>query len=171
LNATTTIASPAVQGRRAGIVSRFVADAADLLLVIALVGFIYLGLAAARFLIAPRRFQWPAIGTLPLSALAWGLLIVYLAAAWSATGRSVGKQIMGLRVERLDGSGLGPGVAFIRAFLSALFPIGLFWSAFSRRSASVQDLLVRTKVVYDWLPRVPVRAEAANGDSNDGFGG
>jgi uncharacterized RDD family membrane protein YckC len=58
-------------------------------------------------------------------------------------------------------------VAFIRAFLSVLFPIGLFWSAVSSRSASVQDLLVRTKVVYDWLPRVPVGPEAANDDSKD----
>lgn len=141
--------------------SRFVADAVDLLLVLAMVGLTYLGLAAARFLIAPRRFEWPAIGSLPLTALTWGLLIVYLATAWSATGRSAGKQIMGLRVERLDGSGLGFGVALIRAVLSALFPIGLLWSAVSSRSASVQDLLVRTKVVYDWLPRVPVGPETA----------
>lgn len=122
------------------------------------IGAIYLGVAAVRFLIAPRRFEWPSPGTLRLSLLGWALLIVYLAVAWSGTGRSVGKQMMGLRVERLDGGGLGFGLALLRAALCAAVPIGLFWSLFSRESASVQDLLVRTKVVYDWRPRVPARA-------------
>lgn len=122
------------------------------------IGAIYLGVAAVRFLIAPRRFDWPAPGALRLSLLGWVLLIVYLAVAWSGTGRSVGKQMMGLRVERLDGGGLGFGLALLRAALCAAVPIGLFWSLVSRESASVQDLLVRTKVVYDWRPRVPARA-------------
>ncbi len=34
-----------------------------------------------------------------------------------------------------------------------LFPLGLFWSAISRRNASLQDLLVRTSVIYDWHER------------------
>jgi hypothetical protein len=32
-------------------------------------------------------------------------------------------------------------------------PVGLFWSAVSRRNASVQDLLFSTSVVYDWHER------------------
>jgi uncharacterized RDD family membrane protein YckC len=155
-----TSGARASQGRSAGVVSRFLADAIDLVLIFVTVGLVYLALAAGRFLIAPRRFHWPAPGGLALTALGWGLLIVYLTAAWSGTGRSVGKQVMGLRVERLDGRGLGVGQAFLRALACAAFPIGLFWSAFSRRSASLQDLLVRTKVVYDWLPRVPIQPQA-----------
>ncbi len=130
------------------------ADAVDLLVVLAGLGAIYIGVASVRFLIAPRRFHWPVPGTLPLGALGWGLLIVYLAVAWNATGRTLGKQMMGLRVERRDGSGLGLGTAFVRAVICAAFPIGLVWSLVSRERASVHDLIVRTKVVYDWHPRV-----------------
>ena len=138
--------------------SRFVADAIDLLLVLVAIGVVYLGVAATSFIIAPRRFTWPSPGTLPLGILGWGLLIVYLTVGWSGTGRSIGKQVMGLRVERRDSGGLRLGHAFVRALLCAAFPIGLFWSLFSRDSASIQDLLVRTKVIYDWRPRVPARA-------------
>lgn len=138
--------------------SRFVADAIDLLLVLVAIGVVYLGVAATSFIIAPRRFTWPSPGALPLGILGWGLLIVYLTVAWSGTGRSIGKQVMGLRVERRDSGGLRLGHAFVRALLCAAFPIGLFWSLFSRDSASIQDLVVRTKVVYDWRPRVPARA-------------
>jgi uncharacterized RDD family membrane protein YckC len=139
-------------------VSRFVADAIDLLLVLVAIGVVYLGVAATSFIIAPRRFTWPSPGALPVGILGWGLLIVYLTVAWSGTGRSIGKQVMGLRVERRDSGGLRLGHAFVRALLCAAFPIGLFWSLFSRDSASIQDLVVRTKVVYDWRPRVPARA-------------
>jgi uncharacterized RDD family membrane protein YckC len=86
--------------------------------------------------------------------LGWGLLIVYLAVAWSASGRTLGKQLMGLRVERRDGSGVGSGAAFVRAVICAAIPIGLAWSIVSRDRAAVHDLIVRTKVVYDWHPRV-----------------
>jgi uncharacterized RDD family membrane protein YckC len=143
----------ALQGHRAGLVSRLVADAIDLLLVLIGVGAVYLGVAAARFLIAPRRFTWPSPGSVTIAVLGWGLLIVYLTFSWNGTGRSAGKQVMGLRVRRREGGGLGLGQAFLRAVLCAVFPIGLFWSLFSRDNASVQDLLVGTKVVYDWLPR------------------
>jgi uncharacterized RDD family membrane protein YckC len=140
------------------LISRFVANAIDLLLVLVGIGLVYLGVAATDFLLAPRRFAWPSPGALAIGILGWGLLIVYLTVAWSGTGRSLGKQVMGLRVERHDGGGLRLGHAFLRALLCAAFPIGLFWSLFSRDSASVQDLVVRTKVVYDWRPRIPARA-------------
>jgi hypothetical protein len=45
--------------------------------------------------------------------------------------------------------------SFVRAVLYAFFPIGLFWSAVSSRRESVQDLMVRTHVVYDWRPGLP----------------
>jgi uncharacterized RDD family membrane protein YckC len=34
-----------------------------------------------------------------------------------------------------------------------VFPAGLVWSLFSRKNASLQDLLLRTVVVYDWAYR------------------
>jgi uncharacterized RDD family membrane protein YckC len=36
-----------------------------------------------------------------------------------------------------------------------VFPLGLFWSAVSKRNASVHDLIFRTSVIYDWQARVP----------------
>jgi uncharacterized RDD family membrane protein YckC len=146
-------------GGIAGFVSRFVAAAFDFLVVIAFVGAVYLALAGVRFIVSPRRFDWPTIGALALAFIAWGFLIVYLTVGWAGTGRSVGKQVMGLRVQRLDGTELGLGQAFIRAALCAAFPVGLVWTTVSRSSASLQDLIVRTKVVYDWLPRIPHRQD------------
>jgi hypothetical protein len=36
-----------------------------------------------------------------------------------------------------------------------LFPILLLWVAVSRQNRSVQDLVLRTSVVYDWTARGP----------------
>ena len=144
-----------MQGRRAGIVSRFLADAIDLGVIIgALVG-IYFAVAATRFLLHPRRFTWPEPSGLNLVVLGWVLLFAYLAIGWSNTGRTFGKTVLGLRVV----SGAGERHPFLRAmlrsFLCVAFPIGLFWCVVNRRSASIADLLVRSSVVYDWEPRFP----------------
>lgn len=41
-------------------------------------------------------------------------------------------------------------VGFIRAVLCVLFAFGLLWSAVDRRRRSLQDIVLRTEVVYDW---------------------
>ncbi|MGA9162262.1 MAG: RDD family protein [Actinomycetota bacterium] len=144
-----------MQGQRAGIVSRFLADAIDLLVVVgALIG-VYFAVSGVRFLLHPRSFTWPEISALNLGALGWILLIAYLTIGWANTGRTFGKNVLGLRVVSSDGSGLPLWRSLARAVLCALFPIGLFWSAVSRRSESIQDLIVRTTVVYDWGPKLP----------------
>jgi uncharacterized RDD family membrane protein YckC len=144
-----------MQGQRAGIVSRFLADAIDFFVVVgALIG-VYLGYAVFRFLLHPRRFTWPEASSLYLGTLGWILLVLYLAIAWANTGRTFGKRVLGLRVVTAAEERLALWQAFVRACLSALFPIGLFWSAVSGRNASVQDLIVRTHVVYDWRPKLP----------------
>ena len=76
--------------------------------------------------------------------------VVYLGLSWAATGRSVGKQIAGLRVVDRTGHRLSLWQAWSRAVLYVLFPVGLLWVLASRRNASVQDLIVGTAVVYDW---------------------
>ena len=60
-----------------------------------------------------------------------------------------------LRVVSSREEGLPLWRSFVRASLCALFPIGLFWSAVSSRNESIQDLIVRTTVVYDWGPKLP----------------
>ncbi len=115
---------------------------------------VYFGFAAVRFLLRPRHFSWPAPGRTWLAALGWMLLVLYLAIAWSASGRSVGKQAMGLRVVDRHGDRLSFPMALLRALFCAAFPIGLFWSAVSRENRSVQDLVLRTSVIYDWQARI-----------------
>jgi hypothetical protein len=39
--------------------------------------------------------------------------------------------------------------------LCVLFPILLFWVVLSRENRSVQDVLLRTSVVYDWSVHPP----------------
>ena len=144
-----------MQGQRAGVVSRFLADAIDLLVIVVAVVGVYLGVSVVRFLLHPRRFTWPEVSALNLGTLGWILLIVYLTIGWANTGRTWGKGVLGLRVVSSKDAGLPLWRAFVRATLCALFPIGLFWSAISTRNQSVQDLLVRTTVVYDWGPKLP----------------
>jgi hypothetical protein len=56
---------------------------------------------------------------------------------------------MGLRVTGRRGERLPVLRALLRAGLCVSFPMGLLWSPFSRRRASLQDLLVRSEVRYD----------------------
>ena len=144
-----------LQGQRAGIVSRFLADAIDFFVVIAALIGVYLGFSTFRFLLHPRRFTWPEPSAMYLGWLGWILLILYLTIAWANTGRTFGKRVLGLRVVTGTDRRLPLWLAFVRASLCALFPIGLFWSAVSSTNASVQDLIVPTQVVYDWRPKLP----------------
>jgi uncharacterized RDD family membrane protein YckC len=148
-----------MQGRRAGVVSRLLADGIDLAVVLASLAGVYLVIAGFRFLVRPRAFSWPELSALNLGTLGWILLIAYLTIGWAITGRTFGKTVLGLRVVDAEGSRPRLGRAFVRALLCAAFPIGLLWCVLSHRSASVQDLLVRTTVVYDWEPRLPAELE------------
>ena len=83
------------------------------------------------------------------------IAVAYLTFSWAATGRSVGKQVAGLRVVDRAGRRLSVWRSFARAVLYVLFPAGLLWVLASRRNASLQDLIVRTVVVYDWAYHPP----------------
>ena len=150
-----------MQGRRAGLISRFLADGIDLCVVFVSLAAIYLAFAGVRFVVRPRDFTWPELSALNLGTLGWIGLIAYLTIGWANTGRTFGKTVLGLRVVEGDGSRLRLWRALLRATLCAAFPVGLFWCVISRRNASVQDLLVRSTVVYDWEPRLPAGLEAA----------
>ena len=95
--------------------------------------------------------------------LVWILLVVYLTAGWS-TGRTLGKQIMGLRVVRSDGSPLGVLRALLRALLCASFFPALLLALVNRRNRGLEDVAFRTVVTYDWLPR---SSEPPAGPSKD----
>jgi len=154
MGAANPDAAQGLQGRRAGLISRFLADAADLgvALLIVLAG--YMVVAVTRFLLRPRKFSWPSPHPSFSFGLVWVVLVFYLAFGWSGTGRTVGKQLLGLRVVNFRGERLRFGVAFLRALLCAAVPITLFWCAVSSANRDVADIVFRTSVVYDWKVRV-----------------
>ncbi len=150
-----------MQGRRAGVISRFLADSIDLMVMVVSLTAIYFVVAGFRFLLRPRAFTWPELSALNLGTIGWMLLIAYLTIGWTNTGRTFGKKVLGLRVVDAEGKRLRLWRAFLRAVLCAMFPIGLFWCVISSRNASVQDLLVRSEVVYAWEPRLPAEHEGS----------
>ena len=143
----------AYQGHRAGVVSRVLAAVIDSALVLAMLAAAYAVWAGALFVLSPRDFDFPRPSAL-LDLICWWLIATgYLTVTWAVTGRSYGKQVMGLRAVGSSGGPLGPLVALGRAAACVTFPAGLFWVAVSRQNRSVQDLLLRTSVIYDWEDR------------------
>ena len=140
----------ALQGHRAGFISRLAADAVDLGVVwaIGLSGLLFAGVV--RYLVAGRPFELPVLPSWQPPAGGALIAIAYLTFGWASTGRTVGKQVAGLRVVGRSGGLLSTGGALLRAVLYVVFPAGLLWILVSHRNASVQDLLVGTAVIYDW---------------------
>ena len=138
------------QGAPAGLVSRGIADAVDVAVVLILLVVGYLSLCAVLFMFRPRTFSFPEPGRYWSMSLGAVAAVIYLAFGWYVSGRTPGKQLTGLRVAGASGAALTFPIAVLRAVLCVVFPIGLLWSAFSVKNASVQDLLLRTRVVYDW---------------------
>jgi len=142
------------QGHRAGFVTRTVAAVIDITSVIVIVVLFNLGVAFVRMLIEhvqgttiPKLGWSVAIGT----ALMW-LLWTY---AWGTTGRSFGMAVMGLRIINYSGNRVRVPVAALRSIFCIVFPFGLLWVIISPANRSVQDVVLRTSVVYDWVIGLP----------------
>jgi uncharacterized RDD family membrane protein YckC len=114
--------------------------------------FFYLGIGAVAFVFRPRAFRWPDPGAITLGGAWWVLLVLYLTFSWTASGRTIGAQVMGLRVTDRSGERLHGPRAFLRAVICAAFPVGLVWCAIDRRRRALHDLLVGSQVTYDWIP-------------------
>ena len=134
--------------RAAGIVSRGVAAIVDLTVVGVIMGMLYLGLLLSRLVVNPTAFQVPAVGALFSTAAVLAVATLYLTAAWSVSGCTVGAVTMGLRVVGRRSERVTPVVAAVRAVLCVVFPVGLLWVAVDRRRRSVQDILTGTRVIY-----------------------
>jgi uncharacterized RDD family membrane protein YckC len=141
------------QGHRAGVVTRLAAATIDALVVGATLVAGYVGFAGLVFLVDPLAFSLPDSSLILSLTAGFVVLVLYLTAAWSVSGRTYGCLVMGLRVVDRRGRLLGLPGALVRALSCAVFPIGLLWCAVSRGNRSVQDVLLRTSVVYDWQPR------------------
>ena len=79
--------------------------------------------------------------------------MIYLAFAWWIGGRTLGDRVMGLQVVTSRGGRLRFPRSLVRALLCAVFPVGLLWCAVDPARRSLQDIVLRTSVVYNWLPR------------------
>jgi uncharacterized RDD family membrane protein YckC len=76
-----------------------------------------------------------------------------MAATWSITGRTYGDHVMGLRVVGRRSERVWPPTALLRAVFCVGFPVGLLWCGVSSSRRSLQDVVLRTTVIYDWRPR------------------
>jgi uncharacterized RDD family membrane protein YckC len=138
-----------VNGQAAGFVTRAIGAAVDACAVVLAVVIGYVIVAGFRFLLSPRSFSFPAPGFEVILLVVGVVLAAYLTVTWAIPGRTYGDQLMGLRVADLRGHRLHWSRAAARAVLYVLFPLGLGWVLISSRNRSVQDLVLRTAVVYD----------------------
>jgi uncharacterized RDD family membrane protein YckC len=148
-----------LQGHRAGLVSRIAAGIVDLFVVGLLALGTYCVVAGVSFVAQPRDFTFPRPAP-ELSFIFYFLATtIYLAVGWTVTGRTIGKQLAGLRIVTDKRTRVRPAVALTRAIACVVFPVGLLWCAVSNRNASVHDMLFRTVVIYDWSSRIPPSAQ------------
>jgi uncharacterized RDD family membrane protein YckC len=138
-----------IQGTRAGLVTRSLANIVDLVVVVLVVAGGYAAVAATRFLLGPATFSFPAPSPRTLLLLGLCLQAVYFAVTWAVVGGTYGDRLLGLRVTDDRGTRLGWGRCAVRAVLCTIFPVGLIWVLVSRENRSVQDVLLRTSVTYD----------------------
>jgi uncharacterized RDD family membrane protein YckC len=142
----------AYQGRRAGMVTRTIAAGVDSGVVLLLVAVGVVGLNGLYFVLDPLRFRFVATSPAVVVTAVLVTAILYLAGSWSIVGRSYGCRLMGLRI--VDRRGRSPRLwlALVRATFCVVFPLGLLWCVLGRSRRSLQDLVLRTSVVYDWMP-------------------
>jgi uncharacterized RDD family membrane protein YckC len=141
-----------LQGSRAGFASRTMANVIDALAVLVIQVLAYLLIAVVRFLFV-RDFRLPTPGALVSSLVFWAIAVLYLSSGWASTGKTTGKQVVGLRVIRADGESLSSGRALARALLCATFLPGFAWLLVSRKNLALHDHVLGTAVVYDWSYR------------------
>src|SRR3954451_10625977 len=142
------------QGRRAGLVTRGAAACIDIAgVVLALIVAYLVFVVVVVFLVPPRGLQVP-VPPLWLEVLVCvSVITVYLTACWHRGGRTYGGLVMGLRVVNRRSRCPGLGTAFLRAAFTVVFPLGRAWVAVSRQNRSIQDVVLRTSVIYDWNVR------------------
>jgi uncharacterized RDD family membrane protein YckC len=141
------------QGQRAGLVTRLIANTVDALTISAVLLALHLGINALLFLVSPRDYEFVTASVLLSVTTALLAMVIYMTIAWSMTGRTYGDHVMGLRVVGRRGQRVWPPTALLRAAFCVGFPVGLLWCGVSPSRRSLQDLVLRTTVIYDWRPR------------------
>jgi uncharacterized RDD family membrane protein YckC len=143
------------QGHRAGVVTRLFANVIDFIVMLAgLVG-TYLAWFAIDLVISGSSFKAPHPSTALAFIAGYVILWVYLTIAWATTGRTFGNILLGLRVVNWRGDRVRWLGAALRSTFCLWFIPGFFWVAISHKNYSVQDIVLRTSVIYDWTRREP----------------
>ena len=153
----------AMQGRRAGIVTRLLAGAVDVGVAFVLYTAVLYAYAVIHYLLTSKPLELPTPDTWVRAVVAGAVTFFYLVSAWASTGRTIGSQILGVAVVTDRGGALSTRRAAGRAIVCML--IGgpsLVWILVSRKNAAIHDLLCRTAVVYDWRGRALSVADAAD---------
>lgn len=138
------------QGHRAGVITRLLATIIDVAVVTVFLLVVYAGIGVAVFLLSPTSFNWPVPPVWLALVAGYCSLTVYWAATWTTGGRSYGCHVMGLRVIGRRGHPPRPSVSLLRSAFCVAFPLGFAWVLFSEQNRSLQDIVLRTSVVYDW---------------------
>jgi len=158
-----TLPSDAIsfQGDRAGLVSRALAASIDVVLVFGAVLATMAGYWMLSFILAPMPA--PSVvdtadrlpGVAQMIAYGYGLNVAYWTVGWATGGRTVGNLVLGLRVVNFRGARLTWIGALVRALFCTMFIPGLLWVVVSGANRSVQDVVLRTSVIHDWVIGVP----------------
>jgi uncharacterized RDD family membrane protein YckC len=134
----------------------------DMAVVIVIGSLIYLGVAVVKLIWSPATFQWPDAPFFLTVVVELTIAVLYLTASWAMTGRTYGDSLLGLRVLSFRRRIPGWALSFVRAVLCVMFPFGLLWVVLSPSRRSIQDVVLRTIVVYDWhAAPVTVTSETA----------
>jgi uncharacterized RDD family membrane protein YckC len=143
------------QGHRAGVVTRFIANIIDFIVMLIALGSTYVAWFGIELILNGSQFKAPnpSVGVVFLAG--YCILWVYLTVAWGTAGRTIGNGLLGLRVVNWKGDRLRWFGAILRSTFCLWFIPGFFWVAISHKNQSVQDIVLRTSVIYDWTRREP----------------
>jgi uncharacterized RDD family membrane protein YckC len=141
----------AMQGLRAGFVSRVAAAGIDVLIVFLAFLVALAGWAVVVYLVTDEPLDLPDPGAVATGAAMLVLLIIVLTFAWSGSGRTIGNSVVGLRVVTQHGNDCSWRRALVRATVVVVLPVvSMLWILVSRKNAGLHDLVCRTTVIYDW---------------------
>lgn len=147
---------PSSPPQYAGFLARGMAMGIDILLIHLLYFGCLCAVAVALWAYSPH---WLVV----IPSIFFGLLLflltfplfigVYFLALHGWQGQTLGKMFMGLRVVRVDGGEVTPGLAFLRfiGYGLSILPLGLglFWSILDREKCAWHDHLAATRVVMN----------------------
>ncbi len=156
----------ALQRHAAGSISRFLAFLLDQFLIgILFAGGLVLTTAALQVVIGVEFSTDDDSLLIALGYVTWAFL--YTAGSLAATGRTIGKAVLGLLVVEANGDGLTGRAAVVRTLMFPLsfflFGIGFLLGLIRRDRRELHDLIGGTAVIYAWdATTAQLRVQAAD---------